>query len=53
VKPTDISILESTTGYRYNAAASYLYRNDNDRYAQRFSTTYVTGSHSFKTGFEL
>ncbi|MQA29963.1 MAG: TonB-dependent receptor [Luteitalea sp.] len=53
VSPTDISVLESSTGFRYNAASSYLYLQDMDRYAQRFSATYVTGSHSFKVGMQL
>ena len=26
---------------------------DSDRYAQRFSVSYITGSHTFKTGFQL
>ena len=53
VKPTDISILEASTNFRYNAAASYLNSNDHDRYAERFSVSYVTGSHSLKTGLQL
>jgi len=52
VKPTDVSILEASQGFRYNAAASYLYRNDQDRYAERFSASYITGSHAFKVGFQ-
>ena len=53
VDPTDITIQERTTGYRYNAKSSYLLKNDNDRYMQRASVSYVTGSHNFKTGFTL
>jgi hypothetical protein len=53
VRPTDVSILESTTGFRYNAASSYRHINDHDRYAQRFSASYVTGSHTFKAGLQL
>ena len=53
VAPTDITIQERTTGYRYNAKSNYLLKNDNDRYMQRASMAYVTGSHSFKTGFTL
>ena len=53
VDPTDITIQERTTGYRYNAKSAYLLKNDNDRYMQRASMAYVTGSHSFKTGFTL
>ena len=40
-------------GFRYNAAAQYSNTNDQDRYAQRFSISYVTGSHNFKTGVQL
>ena len=53
VSPTDVSILERSTGFRYNAASGYRTRNDQDRYAQRFSVAYVTGSHNFKTGMQL
>lgn len=53
VDPTDVSIQEATTGFVYNAATSYLYTNDMDRWVERFSVSYVTGSHAFKTGFEL
>jgi hypothetical protein len=53
VKPTDISILENSTGFRYNAAATYRVRNIGNRYVERFSMSYITGSHSFKTGFQM
>jgi hypothetical protein len=53
VRETDISILEASTGFRYNAASNYNYRHDMDRYVQRFSASYVTGSHAFKTGIQL
>jgi len=53
VGPNDISIQEATTGYVYNAPANTLVRNDNDRYAQRFALSYVTGSHSYRFGFDL
>ena len=53
VKPTDVSILEASTGFRYNAAAAYSPRHEQDRYAQRFSASYVTGSHAFKAGLQL
>ena len=53
VKATDISILESSTGFTYNANSSYLYKNQQDRYAERVSASYVTGSHSFKAGLQL
>ena len=50
---TDISIQEATTGFRYNSKANYLTKNDNDRYMQRGSMSYVTGSHNAKFGFTL
>jgi hypothetical protein len=53
VKPTDVSILEASTGFRYNANATYNPRHEHDRYAQRFSASYVTGSHTFKAGLQL
>ncbi len=53
VKPTDVSILEASLGFRYNAAATYLDRNDQNRYVQRFSVSYVTGSHAFKAGLQV
>ena len=49
----DVSIQEATTGYRYNASSNYRAKNDNDRYMERGSVAYVTGSHNFKTGFTL
>lgn len=53
VSPTDISILESSTGVRYNAAQTYLFKNQQDRYNERFTASYVTGSHAFKIGLQL
>jgi hypothetical protein len=53
VRPTDISIVEQSTGLRYNAAASYNDPQDSDRFAQRAAVSYVTGSHAFKAGFQL
>jgi len=52
VAPTDISILEQATGLRYNAKDRYYYKNQQDRYAARFSMSYVTGSHAFKVGLQ-
>jgi hypothetical protein len=52
VAPTDISILEASTGLRYNAKDRYYYKNQQDRYAGRFSASYVTGSHAFKAGLQ-
>jgi hypothetical protein len=52
VAPTDISILDASTGLRYNAKDRYYYKNQQDRYAGRFSMSYVTGSHAFRAGFQ-
>ena len=53
VKDTDIAITEASTGFQYNARPQYQSQNQQDRYVQRFSATYVTGTHNFKTGFQL
>jgi len=53
VKDTDIAITEASTGFQYNARPTYQSQNQQDRYVQRFSATYVSGSHNFKTGFQL
>ena len=53
VPETDISIFEQSTGLRYNARSTYSNRNDMDRYVERFSASYVTGAHRFKTGVQL
>src|SRR5262245_3758059 len=46
-----ISILEQSTNYRYNSAPYSTYGHRiADQSNQRFSVTYVTGSHAFKTG---
>ena len=53
VGPNDISILDQATGLRYGNAA-YGLRGPGAKYSrktsQRFSVSYVTGSHTFKTG---
>ncbi|MQA31171.1 MAG: hypothetical protein GEU82_15280 [Luteitalea sp.] len=49
----DVSILESATGFRYNAKQTYLFQQDQDRYVERFSVSYVTGSHTFKSGVQV
>ena len=48
----DISILELSTAFPYNANAAYTNRRDDDHYSKRFSVSYVTGSHAFKVGFQ-
>jgi hypothetical protein len=53
VSPNDISTVELSTGFRYNAAASYYSHNVQNRYIERFAVSYVTGAHAFKTGFQL
>jgi hypothetical protein len=53
VADTDISVQEQSTGIRYNAKSSYMYQNDMDRFVERFSLSYVTGSHSAKFGVNL
>ena len=47
-----ISILEQTTGVRFNARETYDDPNVQDRYGERFSISYVTGSHALKFGFQ-
>jgi hypothetical protein len=54
VSPETVSILELSTGFRYNARATYLDPCFCDtRHVGRFAISYVTGSHAFKTGFTL
>ena len=52
VTPDTISILEQTTGVRFNARETYDDPNVQDRYGERFSVSYVTGSHALKFGFQ-
>ena len=52
VGPDDISILEQSTGIRFNARETYDDPNVQDRFAQRFSISYVTGSHALKFGVQ-
>jgi hypothetical protein len=54
VLPTDISIQEqSRSNLLYNASTTLRSYTDSHRWTQRFATSYVTGTHSFKTGFEI
>jgi hypothetical protein len=48
-----ISVQEQSTGYRYRAAASSYGNKYTPQANQRFSMSYVTGSHHFKTGLFL
>ena len=53
VGPDDISTLELTTGVRFNNLATKRFEQHVPRFSQRASLSYVTGSHAFKTGFQL
>ena len=48
-----ISVTEQSTGMTYNSSTSYNAIQDVPRFTQRFSLSYVTGSHNFKTGIQL
>jgi Carboxypeptidase regulatory-like domain/TonB-dependent Receptor Plug Domain len=52
---TDISTLEASTNYRYRSSAgTYRYGHKvTDQSNQRFSISYVSGSHAFKTGIQV
>ena len=57
VRPSDISILEQSTGVRYNAKDTYTGLRGSafqhvPRFSQRFSASYVTGTHVFKVGLQ-
>ena len=48
----NISLLETTTAFRWNSFTLYNDPQAAHKFSQRFVTSYVTGSHSFKTGFQ-
>ena len=51
---TDIAIRDVSTGFNYGAkGGGYHEYNLQDRYAERFTVSYVTGSHTFKTGIQM
>jgi hypothetical protein len=50
VQPDHISILEQSTAVRYNSRETYDDPNVQDRLGERFSISYVTGSHALKFG---
>jgi hypothetical protein len=53
VTPGVISILEQSTNMRYNDRALYTKpTNYAPRYVQRFSVSYVTGTHAYKFGMQ-
>jgi hypothetical protein len=51
VTTDNISVNDASFGFRYNARSSYSKLRESDKPAQRFSVSYVTGSHAFKVGF--
>ena len=53
VSTNSIRITEASTGFVYGAPDTLQDLQDSDRFAQRFGASYITGSHSFKTGFQL
>lgn len=53
VTPDTISVVESSISYRYRAALSSYGNKYTPQSNQRFSVSYITGSHSFKTGLFL
>ena len=50
--PAMISVVEQSTGLRYRAAAQYR-DNYNLSWHARSAVSYITGSHAYKTGFNL
>ena len=54
VAPTHIEVRDTGTGLLYGATSFQRGDpNNTDRYSQRFSMNYVTGSHNFKVGTQL
>ena len=53
VRKGDVSTVEQTTGIRFNSTAFNRFEQHVPRFSQRGSMSYVTGSHAFKTGFQL
>jgi hypothetical protein len=53
VTPDTIRVVDQGLGITYGAVTSYRgWPNHTDRYSQRASATYVTGTHSFKAGMQ-
>jgi hypothetical protein len=48
VKPTDVPITDQANGLLYNARA--VSTTQHPKFVQRFSVSYITGSHAFKVG---
>ena len=58
VTPDDVSIFEQSTGMRYNSGTptfgpQYFTTQLVPRFSQRFSTSYITGTHTFKAGLQF
>ena len=54
VERDHIYIRDFGTGVRYGASSFFRGDpNNTDRHSQRFSVSYVTGSHNFKTGVQI
>ena len=53
VSTDSIRVTESSTGFVYGAPDTLQDLQDSDRFAQRFAVSYITGSHTFKSGFQL
>ena len=51
--PDAISISNQLDGFRWNSPAQWGTPRWADRYSQRFSMSYVPGSHAIKVGFQL
>jgi hypothetical protein len=52
---TDATILEQSSNFRYNGHVfpNWTQKNDSDRFSQRASVSYVTGTHAVKVGVLL
>ena len=49
-----VMIRDIGRGFTYGARETYIgHPNDSDRYSERASVSYVTGSHAFKAGFDM
>ena len=50
-----VAITEQSTNFRYNNVGGLYHpnRRAGDRYTQRAAASYVTGSHTFKAGFQI
>jgi hypothetical protein len=58
VTPDDISIVEQSTGMRYNSGTPifgplYYPKQSVPRFSERVTVSYVTGGHAFKAGAQL